>query len=625
NTALVSMQRTYYDGATSVTSAPSKGNPTTISTSATLDSGAVTFADTTMTYDTYGRVTSTSDPLDRTTSTAYTDTSGQTTAMTVTNAKGQESTTHLSAARGVVSAEVGVAGQRTDVESDALGRTSKVWLPGRAKASNPTPSIAYAYAITAGKPPSVKTTTLTPSGGTTSSFEIYDGLLNLRQTQEPSEGGGRVVNETVLDAAGRPINSIGPYYALGDPSGLLFVPGTAVPAEIVSTYDGAGRTVKQTQKVNNTAKWSTSYSYDGKSVKTTPPNGAPATRKVQDARGNPTALWTYHGNAPTGAYDDVTYTHTPAGQLASMTDAAGNEWTWDYDLAGNEVSVDDPDSGLSTSMFDLAGQRTSTTDSRGQTITTTYDDLGRVTGTYDGASVTAAAQLSEQTYDSVMVGMPATSTRFDQSGDYVQSIGGYTAAGLPTSSSITIPESDLAGDLAGTYTTAYTYTVNNQIKTVKHPALGGLPTETVTTSYTNLGRPKGLLRSAYAYVNQVTYTHLNEVTQMSQTALNTANYHSFYYQDGTRRLARTYVTTRSQTLADRNDEMQTVAVNNDRSQYQLVLESRIKHLLLDRHEKTERCSASSSPIPTSSKCCWGTWAIPTTSTGDESDRFGNLL
>ncbi|WP_134321752.1 RHS repeat protein [Cumulibacter soli] len=28
-----------------------------------------------------------------------------------------------------------------------------------------------------------------------------------------------------------------------------------------------------------------------------------------------------------------------------MTDAAGNEWTWDYDLAGNEVSVDDPTAG----------------------------------------------------------------------------------------------------------------------------------------------------------------------------------------------------------------------------------------------------------------------------------------
>ncbi len=58
----------------------------------------------------------------------------------------------------------------------------------------------------------------------------------------------------------------------------------------------------------------------------------------------------------------------------------------------------------------------------------------------------------------------------------------HHAAGLPTSSSITIPESDLASDLARTYTTAYTYTVNNQIKTVKHPAIGGLPTETVTTS-----------------------------------------------------------------------------------------------------------------------------------------------
>jgi type I restriction enzyme R subunit len=34
-----------------------------------------------------------------------------------------------------------------------------------------------------------------------------------------------------------------------------------------------------------------------------------------------------------------------------------------------------------------------------------------------------------------------------------------------------------------------------------------------------------------------------------------------------------------------DDEMREVAQNNDRSQYEMVLEQKIKDLLLDRHEK----------------------------------------
>lgn len=94
--------------------------------------------------------------------------------------------------------------------------------------------------------------------------------------------------------------------------------------------------------------------------------------------------------------------------------------------------------------------------------------------------------------------------------------------------------------------------MNNKLQATTYPAAGGLPGEKVTTSYTQLGNPNGVFRGAYAYVDSVTYTHLNETAQIAQTSLNHAQYHSYYFQDGTRRLDRALVTSNTATLADRN-------------------------------------------------------------------------
>ncbi|MCB8045579.1 RHS repeat protein [Microbacterium oxydans] len=69
-----------------------------------------------------------------------------------------------------------------------------------------------------------------------------------------------------------------------------------------------------------------------------------------------------------------------------MTDPAGNDWTWTFDLLGNRIGQDDADSGVSTATYDLAGNMTSTTDARGKTVTTTYDELNRKTASYAGTS-----------------------------------------------------------------------------------------------------------------------------------------------------------------------------------------------------------------------------------------------
>lgn len=554
-TDVVAGSRTYYDGAATTSATPSRGLPTRVET-ADRDANGVLHYDLalTTTYDAYGRSTSNTDAIGRTQTTAFTQSpTGQLTQAVATNPAGWEATTLFAPSRGVPTSHVDASGRVTTAEYDALGRTGKVWLPGRDEGTHPTPSIAYAYTIATGQPPSVKTTSLTPSGGTVDSYEIYDALLAPRQTQSASEGGGRIITETITDAAGRAVRTISPYYALNDPSGALFVPGTVVPAETVSTYDGAGRPVNEKQVINNAAAWETTYSYDGQSVTVTPPAGGSATREFTNAQGQKTASWAYHGGTPVGSYDETTYTYSVRGQLASTTDPMGNQWTWTYDMGGNQTTATDPDAGTSLYDYDDVDRLTQLTDSRGQVISTTYDDLDRVTGTYAGAPDTGQ-KLTSFTFDTATngKGRPATQTRHDATGDYVQSVNGYTAAGLPISTSVTIPSSTVSGALAKTYTTSYTYAVNDQVSAITYPAAGGLPGEKVTTSYTNLGNPSGLFRGAYAYVDSVIYTHLNETAQIAQSALNTAQYRSFYYQDGTRRLDRTLVTSWNATLADRN-------------------------------------------------------------------------
>src|SRR6202043_2533610 len=118
--------------------------------------------------------------------------------------------------------------------------------------------------------------------------------------------------------------------------------------------------------------------YGGDHTDVTPPQGGTATSTVTDARGRTVQLRQYHGGNPSGAYDATSYSYNPRGQLASVTDPAGNTWSYGYDLLGRRSSVNDPDQGTTAASYDNAGQLTSTTDSRGQTLGYTYDALGQI-------------------------------------------------------------------------------------------------------------------------------------------------------------------------------------------------------------------------------------------------------
>ena len=146
------------------------------------------------------------DALGQTTTSAYVPTAptaghpapndiGPTTQTTSTNPASFATTSQLTPAWGSVTSQTDANNHTTTVAYDALGRTTGVWLPDRPQSSNPTsPSTAYAYSVPVDSnglvngPQYVATTKLTPAGATSTSYEIYDGLERVRQTQTPAEG-----------------------------------------------------------------------------------------------------------------------------------------------------------------------------------------------------------------------------------------------------------------------------------------------------------------------------------------------------------------------------------------------------------------------------------------------------
>ncbi|MFC0529734.1 RHS repeat-associated core domain-containing protein [Phytohabitans kaempferiae] len=532
---VLSDERTYYDGSTTLGAAPTKGDLTRVEE---LDSwpasGPVYVATERATYDVHGRQTESVDALGRRATTAYTPASGGLTTSTVaTNAAGHATTTTLVTATGEAASVVDANGKRTDIEYDPLGRPLKVWLPDRSKASGATPSEEYSYLLRQDGPVAVTTKTLLPSGAYRSSIHLYDSLMRPRQVQEPGAAGGRVLTDTVYDSQGRIVDQNGPYYNSSAPTTSLYlVDDAALPTQARTLYDGAGRTVADVFRVNGVEKWRTTYAYGGDRVHVDPPAGATATTTVSDAHGRTIQLLQHHGAAPTGTADTTRYTYTPRGDLETVTDPAGNTWRYQYDLRGRTIRADDPDRGVSTTTYDAAGQPVTATDARG-TLVSTYDSLGRHTTIRDGSAT--GPLLAQWVYDTRAKGQLSTSTSYSASSAYVTEVTGYDNGYRPTGTRVTVPVSE--GALAGTYTTTYTYNPDGSLKTVAHPAVGGLPAETLSYTYNAAGLPQRL-GGVGAYVSNTVYSPFGEVLQLALgNTVGKTNWQTLTYEVGTRRLA----------------------------------------------------------------------------------------
>jgi YD repeat-containing protein len=482
-------------------------------------------------YDGYGRVTEVYDPDGNRTRTAYTPaTAGPVTQTVVTDPLDRNVTTTLHPAWGLPTKTVDPNNHTTEKTYDGSGRLLGVWLPGRSKASFANfPNTSYSYLLRNNAPTAVTTKGLLPNGSNTyaTSITLYDGLLRERQIQSQAPGGGRIIADTVYDSRGLVDWTSTPYYDTNNnPPGTTLAGGPGdppAPATTVNLYDGAGRMTNGIFMVGTAEKWRTVTAHHGERVDVTPPQGGIATSTVTDARGQTVELRQYKdpasvGSTDTTKYDSTRYGYTDRGELASVTDSAGNTWKFGYDQRGRRTSAEDPDKGKSSSSFNTAGQPLTTTDARNVTLAYTYDSLGRQTTLRDGSAT--GSVRAEWFYDGLTngIGKPHKSIRYVGGQKYTTEVTAYDAAGRPTGTKVTLPSAESGLCAAGgttpcEFTNTVTYKVTSQIASTTMPAVADLPAETVLQGYNDVGAPAGLLSAAQIYIQNVTYSKIGQLTQ----------------------------------------------------------------------------------------------------------------
>jgi RHS repeat-associated protein len=520
---------------------PTKGDVTRIEALSdwAVDTGPTYYTVSRSAYDAYGRVTDSWDVDGNHSTTAYTPASGgPVTQTTATNPLGWVTTTDYEPAWGLELGETDPNGRRTDLAYDGLGRLTSVWLPGRNKGTQ-TPNTSYAYTVRTNGTVAVRTSALTPDGTYVDSYDLFDGLLRPRQTQDPAPGpdGGRIITDTFYDSAGRAYKANSAYATNGAPSADLFTPAgdNAIPSQTLTLFDGADRPTATVLRSLGVEKWRTTTAYGGDRVDVTPPAGGTATSTLTDGRGRTVELRQYRGGTPTGPYDATRYAYGRKNVLATVTDPAGNTWTYTYDLRGRKTRVDDPDQGTQTMTYNDDGTLATVTDSRGTTLAYTYDTLNRKTAEYLGS--TTGTKLAEWTYDTLAKGQLTSSTRYDNGNAYTTAVTSYTADYQPRGTTVTIPAAE--GALAGTYTYSMTYKVDGSPSTTTVPAAGGLPQETLGYGYDALGEPLTLAGTT-SYVTNTQYTRLGEPNIVTYS-LNGPDggpiaQVGYYYEEATRRL-----------------------------------------------------------------------------------------
>jgi len=530
---LISVARHYYDGATSLDTAPTKGDLTQMVEQDAEGTGYLTTAK--HTYDQHGRQLTETDALGHTTTIAYTpETVESPTSKAETNELGHVATTHYDPLRAVATATVDANGKRTDAVRDGLGRVTQVWSPGWSKTDHSNqPSLEYSYTLSKTAANAVATKALQHDGSYATTYTLYDGLLRERETQAPAIGtSDRIVTETIYDTRGFAHKTYGAYYAKGAPSvNLVKASDNVVPSMTENLYDGLGRVTDAVTRSYGDEKWRTRSIFGGDRTTVIPPNGGTAYTTVTDARGRTTERIEYT-NATRTTSQKTTYSYGKWDEPEKVTDPVGNAWRYAFDARGQQTQVDDPDKGLTATTYDKAGRVVITKDARGVILSTDYDDLNRKTQLKKGDTV-----LAKWTYDTAAKGQLGSSTRLIGGKEYKSTTNAYNDAYQPTSTTVTIPTE--VGALAGTYTWTYGYNAyTGQQEWIKHPAIGNLPSERQTTVYGEGNLPQKTTAGSITLVNSTVHDVFSRPTRTEYGTLGKKVYKTQAYDEVTGRLTR---------------------------------------------------------------------------------------
>ncbi|MEU6993372.1 polymorphic toxin-type HINT domain-containing protein [Streptomyces sp. NPDC046465] len=523
-TQVISDDLTFYDGK-GLGEAPVKGDVTKAQRLSKHDGTKATYQTVTESattdFDRFGRPLKVKDAKGTETKFAYTETDGLTTKQTETNPLGWQVSTEYVRSWGSPVAQVDMNGKRSETAHDALGRVTDVWLPDRSRTA--PASIRYTYLVRKSAPTVVKTEKSERHGTYGVEYTLYDGLLRPRQQQSEGPNGGRIVADTHYDGLGNVVETASDYYATKPPTDAVFKPTGEVDGQTVTRYDGAGRKTAEIVQVADEEKWRTTYSYGGDRVHVDPPAGTPPTTTITDGRDRTTEIRRYKGdkplpNGPSAEYESTSYGYTPAGQLKSVEDTAGNSWSYGYDQRGRKTSSNDPDTGKSTYTYDTLDRLLSTTDSRGKTVATKYDVLGRPASTWEGEPDTGT-QLTATTYDQVAKGQLYGTYRYAGGKVQAATVNVHLDEFYQPELTKVALGGDVAEELQGTYEYSTEYNSDGTVQSQQLPSGGGLGPETLTYTYDDLQRPTQLFsnldgKQQGAYVGLASYAPTSQLQQL---------------------------------------------------------------------------------------------------------------
>ncbi|MEU9341672.1 RHS repeat-associated core domain-containing protein [Streptomyces sp. NPDC048278] len=514
----------------------------------------------TSTFDSLGRVVTTTDAGKNTTTVAYTPTTaGPLTRMVVTNPKTQKSYTYHDPASGQITKVYDVNTKLTETAYDALGRTTAVWLPSRSHSGGQSASYTYDYSVTADKPSWTSTGTLKADGDTyNTTYTVYDSLLRTLQTQAPTALGGRLLTDTRYDNRGLVYETYADIFDQDHtPTGTYTrAEYGEAPKQTETAFDPAGRPTTNTLFVYGVKRWSTATSYTGDSTAVTALPGGSATRDITDALGRTVERREYAGTATadtdygasSGApYTSTRFTFTLDGKQSTVTGPDKAKWSYDYDLYGRQASATDPDKGKTSTEYTALDQVAKVTDSRSTSLLYEYDVLGRRTGEWSG-SKTDANKLTAWAYDTLYKGQLDSTTRYVSGSAYTKKVTAYDANYHATATQLVLPSSDAlvtSGAVKATLDFSTYYNIDGTQQYIDEPAAGGLAAEKVTSEYNGTGLPTSL-SGASGYVLGVSYSALGQTEQLTlgaSTATGTKKaYLTNTYEEGTGRLTQAVLT-----------------------------------------------------------------------------------
>ncbi|MFI6285031.1 polymorphic toxin-type HINT domain-containing protein [Streptomyces sp. NPDC051018] len=551
-TQVLSDQRTGYDGH-ALGVAPTRGLATRTERLKAHDGTTATYQITgTTTYDGYGRpLAQTDTPAGATTTLAYTESNGLISKVTSRNQLTHLTTTEYEPAWGQAKAQIDPNNHRTDLEFDALGRLTSVWLPGHPKGAV-GPSLHYGYFIRQDDVSAIKTEKVGNTGiYGVAEYQLFDALMRPRQHQTEGPHGTRMVADTWYDGLGKVAKTNATYNALGAPSDkLMAVSDGDVGAQTLNLHDSLGRPTAEIFAISGHEQWRTTTSYDstgeGDRVHTDPPQGGVPTTAISNPAGRLTELRHFDGPSPVvtgplGEHTVTKYTYRPSGDPATVKDAQSNVWSYEYDQLGRRTKTVDPDAGTSTTTYDDADRPVTETDGSGKKVTTAYDVLSRPQATYAGEGTTGA-KLTETLYDKAgALGHPYASLRYVNATEYFGSyISQFDMLYRPILTLSSVPASE-GSALKGLYAFTTRYNKDGTVASQGMPGVGGLAQETLLFDYDGLQRPVSLSGTS----NYVTNTVWTPTSQLSTLTMNGGAKQSeqhFFYEKGTDRITRQLVT-----------------------------------------------------------------------------------